>query len=52
MTAATATFIVLLVCTVLFAALVAFALHTKGDVRATGRIGAGTFSIEASEKTK
>jgi hypothetical protein len=52
MTATIAAFILSFVALVLLVALVAFALHIKGTVRANGRIGAGAFSIEATEKKK
>lgn len=52
MTAVTATVIVSIVGMVLLAVLVAYALHVKGDVRASGRVGAGSFNIETTEKQR
>jgi hypothetical protein len=37
---------------VLFAALVGFALYSKGNVRATGRFRSGSFSLEAEERRR
>jgi hypothetical protein len=36
----------------LMAALTAFALYSKGSVRASGRIGEGSFEIETTEKQR
>jgi hypothetical protein len=50
MNAITVAAIVSVVGMVLFVLLVAFALYIKGRVRASGRIGATSFDIEATEK--
>lgn len=47
-----ASFIVVIVVVLIFAAVTVFALYTKGNVRASGRIGSGSFSIETTEKRK
>lgn len=52
MTATTASFIVALVAMVLLAGVIIVALHVKGNVRASGKIGAGSFTIETTEKQK
>jgi hypothetical protein len=50
--AITASVVVSIVGMVLLAVLVAYALHVKGNVRASGRVGAGSFNIETTEKQR
>jgi hypothetical protein len=37
---------------IIFAAVICFALYVKGNVRAGGKIGPGSFFIQAEEKQK
>ena len=52
MSGTTASVIVIVVVVVVCAAVTIYALHTKGNVRASGQIGSGSFSIDTTEKQK
>lgn len=52
MSASTSATVVSLAALIVIATVIIIALYTKGNVKASGKVGANSFSIEASEKQK
>lgn len=52
MSRTSASLILVIAVVLVLAGVTVFALYIKGDVRASGRMGSGSFSIETTEKRK